>query len=86
MDSWYWISEYIKVLVGYLFLMFLWPLVVFHGHLRTRSKTYRFGFCVTVPIVIANVTVKPMGSPFDLLRRFYTGVADEYNVLFRQEI
>ncbi len=61
MDSWYWISEYIKVLVGYLFLMFLWPLVVFHGHLRTRSKTYRFGFCVTVPIVIANVTVLMLG-------------------------
>lgn len=57
MDGWYWISEYIKVFGGYLSLMFLWPFVVFYGHLRTRSKTYRFGFCVTASIIIANMTV-----------------------------
>lgn len=61
MDKWYWVSEYGKVFCGYLFLMFLWPSVVFHSHLRTKSKTYRFGFCVTVPIVAMNTVVLGLG-------------------------
>lgn len=61
MDTWYWISEYGKVFWGYLFLMLIWPSVVFAGHLRGKSKTYRFSFCVTVPIVIINTTVLTLG-------------------------
>lgn len=61
MDEYYWISEYSKVFCGYMFLMFVWPSVVFHKHLRTRSRTYRFGFCVTVPIVIMNTVVLGLG-------------------------
>lgn len=61
MDTYYWMSEYCKVFCGYLFLMFLWPSVVFYDHLRTKSKTYRFGFCVTVPIVIMNTVVLGLG-------------------------
>lgn len=57
MDTWYWIAEYGKVFLGYLFLMFLWPSVVFATHLRGKSKTYWFSFCVTVPIVIINTVV-----------------------------
>lgn len=61
MVAYYWLTEYSKVFFGYLFLMFLWPSVVFHRHLRTKSKTYRFGFCVTVPIVIINTVVLGLG-------------------------
>lgn len=60
-DIYYWISEYGKVFCGYLFLMFLWPSVVFHGYLREKSKTFRFSFCVTVPIVIMNTLVLGLG-------------------------
>lgn len=61
MDTWYWIIEYGKVLFGYLFFLFLWPSVVFGGHLKGKSKTYRFSFCVTVPIVIAGTAVLMLG-------------------------
>ncbi len=56
MDT-YWILEYVKILGGYLFLMFLWPSVVFGAYLREKSKKYRFSFCVTVQIVIINTVV-----------------------------
>ena len=61
MNMGYWISEYGKVFCGYLFLMFLWPSVVFYRHLKGKSKTWRFGFCVTVPIVIMNTVVLILG-------------------------
>ena len=61
MDMWYWLPEYGKVFLGYMFLMFLWPSVVFRSHLRGKSKTYYFGFCVAVPIIIINTTVLTLG-------------------------
>lgn len=61
MDIWYWISEYGKVFLGYLFLMFLWPSVVFRSHLRGKSKEYYFSFCVTAPIIIINTVVLMLG-------------------------
>ncbi len=67
MESWYWMAEYGKVLCGYLFFMFLWPSVVFGGHLKGKSKTYRFSFCVTVPVVIAGTVVLTLGL-FHILR------------------
>lgn len=57
MDIWYWVSEYSKVFCSYLFLMFLWPSVVFRGHLRKKNKQYCFCFCVTAMIVIVNTAV-----------------------------
>lgn len=61
MDTWYWVFEYGKVFCGYLFLMFIWPLVVFEWHLRTKDVIYRFSFCVTVQIVIINIIVLRLG-------------------------
>lgn len=57
MDIWYWVSEYGKVFCSYLFLMLLWPSVVFRGYLRKRNKCYCFCFCVTAMIVIVNTVV-----------------------------
>ncbi len=57
----YWVSEYIRVLFGYLFLMFLWPMVVFAGHLRGKSKIYRFSFCAVAQPVLVNTVVLGFG-------------------------
>ncbi len=74
MNTGYWVVEYGKVACGYLFLMFLWPSVVFHKHLRGKSKTWRFGFCVTVPIIIMNMTVLMLGL-FHVLNQWLICVA-----------
>ncbi len=57
----YWGMEYGKVFLGYLFLMFLWPSVVFYKHLQNKSKVYRFGFCVAIQPVIVNTVVLCLG-------------------------
>lgn len=61
MENLYWILEYGKVFFAYLFLMFLWPSVVFQRHLKDKTRTYRFSFCVTVQIVIINTAVLLLG-------------------------
>lgn len=61
MDTWYWVLEYGKVFSGYIFMMFLWPSVVFYSHLKGRGRTYRFSFCVTVQVVIASTVVLMLG-------------------------
>lgn len=61
MENGYWILEYSKVFCGYLFLMFVWPSVVFGRHLKKKTRTYRFGFCVTTQIVIINTVVLGLG-------------------------
>ena len=57
----YWIIEYGKVLLGYGFLMFLWPMVVFRKYLAGKSATFRFGFCVTGQVVLINTVVLLLG-------------------------
>lgn len=61
MENLYWMLEYGKVFFGWLFLMFLWPSVVFGAHLKEKTRTYRFSFCVTVQIVIVNTVVLVLG-------------------------
>lgn len=68
MENGYWIMEYGKVFFGYLFLLFLWPSVVFGGHLKQKTKTYRFSFCVTTQVVIVNTVVLGLGL-FHILTR-----------------
>lgn len=69
MDTWYWILEYGKVFCGYLFLMYLWPSVVFGKHLKDKSLVYRFSFCVTVQIVLINTVVLCLGLFHVLIRQ-----------------
>lgn len=57
----YWIIEYVKVLFGYGFLMFVWPLAVFRGYLKNKSVTFKFSFCVTAQVVIINTVVLLLG-------------------------
>lgn len=67
MNQLYWLGEYAKVLLGYGFVLYLWPLVVFGGHLKHKSRTYRFSFCTTVSVMIVNTGVLVLGF-FHLLR------------------
>lgn len=60
-DMLYWTIEYCKVLFGYGFLMFLWPMVVFRKYLKGKSVTFRFSFCVTVQVVLVNTVVLMLG-------------------------
>lgn len=57
----YWMLEYIKVFGGYIFLMFIWPTVVFWDYLKTKTKRFHFGFCVTVQIIIVNTIILMLG-------------------------
>ncbi len=74
MDMLYWVTEYGKVFLGYVSLMFLWTSVVFWKHLRKRTLHYYFGFCVTVPIVIVNVVVLTSGLMHILNQQIIRGV------------
>ena len=61
MTTLYWVLEYSKVFLAYMFIMFVWPSVVFRDYLRGRSKTFWFGFCVTVQPVLVNTVVLSLG-------------------------
>lgn len=53
----YWIGEFVKVLIGYIFLMYLWPTVVFRKKLAGKNLTYRFAFCSTISILLINTII-----------------------------
>lgn len=57
----YWILEYGKVLAVYLFMMYLWPSVVFRNYLREKSLGFRFAFCSTAMVLLFNTTVLMIG-------------------------
>lgn len=57
----YWILEFIKVFIGYIILMYLWPSVVFRKTLSGKSLTFRFAFCSTVSVLLINTLVLGLG-------------------------
>lgn len=61
MTTLYWIFEYIKVFLAYMFVMYVWPLTVFRGFLKDKSRTFRFAFCVTVQVILINDAVLILG-------------------------
>lgn len=61
MDTWYWALEYVRVFFAYVMILFVWPSVVFRDYLRGRSRTVRFAFCVTVPVVLLHTVVLSLG-------------------------
>ena len=60
-ELFYWIIEYFKVLTAFGLVMFVWPLVVFRGFLKNKSRTFKFGFCVVAMINIISTAVVFMG-------------------------
>lgn len=61
MTTLYWVLEYVKVLFAYMFVMFIWPQVVFRKYLKPKSLQFRFAFCSTVMVVIVNSVVLMLG-------------------------
>ena len=61
LDILYEATEYGKVLLGYVLIMFLMPSVVFYKHLQKKSPVYRFGFCAAVVPVCLNALVLALG-------------------------
>lgn len=61
MTTLYWIFEYMKVFLAYMFVMYVWPLTVFRGFLKNKSRTFRFAFCVTVQVILINDAVLFLG-------------------------
>ena len=57
----YWIVEFFKVLSGYIFLMYLWPSVIFRKKLSGKSLTFQFAFCSTVSILLSNTIILGLG-------------------------
>lgn len=57
----YWIVEFIKVLSGYIFLMYLWPSVIFRKKLSGKSLTFQFAFSSTVSILLSNTIILGLG-------------------------
>ena len=61
MTTLYWGLEYAKVLLCYLFILFIWPSVVFRKYLRGKSKVFRFGFCAVAPVVLYTTVILVLG-------------------------
>ena len=77
MEKLYWVIEYMKVFFAVIFVMYLWPSVVFKKHLKKNpSRTYKFAFCTVVQFVLINTMVLGLGlvkilKPFVLIILFY---------------
>ena len=62
MDKLYWGVEYARVLISLVFILYLWPSVVFKKHLKKKtSRTYKFVFCTVVQQIVINTTVLGLG-------------------------
>lgn len=57
----YWFLEYIKVLLAYVTVLFIWPSVVFKHYLKGKSLSFRFSFCVSFQILLINTLVLVLG-------------------------
>ncbi len=67
MTTLYWVLEYGKVFFAYMFIMFIWPNVVFRKYLKGKKIFFNFAFCSTIQIVIVNTLVLMLGL-FHILR------------------
>lgn len=76
MGEFYWAFEYGRVFFAYVFILYLWPSVVFKKYLKKRtSRTFKFAFCSVVMPVLVNTVVLGLGL-IGLLKPFV------FNILF----
>lgn len=69
MENMHWLIEYAKVFSAYIFLMFIWPSVVFRKLLRGKSLTFQVCFCPTCSVVLINTVVLFLGL-FHILNKW----------------
>lgn len=61
METLYWIIEYARVIFAFLFILFVWPSVVFRKYLKGKNRTFCFAYCATVMVVLINTVVLVLG-------------------------
>lgn len=57
----YWVLEYLKVMAAYIFLMFIYPSIVFRSYLKGKSRMFWFGFCCCGQVVLVSSVVLLLG-------------------------
>lgn len=58
----YWIIEYIKILAAYAIVLYVWPMIVFRGFLKNKSRTFKFAFCTVAMINLISTVVLMLGT------------------------
>lgn len=61
MTTLYWGICFAKVLLCYIFVLFIWPSVVFRKFLHDKSNIFRFCFCAVTQVVLINTAVLLLG-------------------------
>lgn len=61
MGTAYWYLEYAKVFLAYLFVMFVYPSVVFRPYLKGKGKAFAFSFCICAQILLVSSVVLFLG-------------------------
>ena len=61
MNTAYWAGEFVKVILVYIGVMYIWPSIIFRKYLAKKSKTFRFAFCSTASIVLISTLVLGLG-------------------------
>lgn len=61
MTTLFWALEYVKVLVAYGILFYLWPAIIFRKFLKNKSLSFRIFFCVTEQFLLINTVVLLVG-------------------------
>lgn len=72
----YWGLEFVKVLLIYTAVMFVWPGVVFYKFLKGKSFFFRFAFCAAGSVLLINTAVLLLGlihilNPWVICALFY---------------
>lgn len=57
MTTFFWAIEYVKVLVAYGILFYVWPSIIFRKFLKNKSLSFRVVFCVTEQLLLINTVV-----------------------------
>ena len=57
----YWSMEYVKVLLAYVMLMFLYPSILFRSYLKGKGRVFWFFFCVSGQILLVSTVVLLLG-------------------------
>ena len=71
METLYWLLQYIWALISFIFVMYIWPSVVFKKHLSGKSRTYRFSFCTICMVALTNLACVVLGMPHILYDWLY---------------
>ncbi len=61
MGTFYWCAEFVKVLLAYVLLMFVYPSILFRSYLKGKGRVFWFCFCMSSQIVLISTVVLLLG-------------------------